>query len=701
MKKRINALFVLFLLTFFAVFMLSACSKNWITGEIAIKYLTEEDYLSGDTDGKLKESIELALGQKAYAVIDVRLSDLKNVDESVKGQLYVDFSSFDFNIEELPTADYLLFGNEIQASFKLHDGKKTENNFRFIFSIIGQAAREDNIYVHVSTDTNIPVRNGYFAYGYITVTEEAEIQSKLDFTLSADGTYYTVTGLGGENGDKITVPNSYNGITVKEIADNVFSNVGYLKEVTLPSGLTKIGANAFKNCVSLTGINIPSGVTEIGSEAFKGCASLEEIKIPLSTAVMGDKAFGGCPDMHLCCETEKKPDGWSESSISDILLITWSCNKSYIFDLNDDGRSYYLKSATGVSGNTVVPGVYKGLPVTQIGESAFNSCGALTGIAITDGITEIGKNAFFNCVALTSITMTDSVTVIGEKAFSGCAALKSVTVSNKVTVIEPYTFENCRELTALTIPEGVTQIGEGAFYSCQSLTSAEIPKGVKKIEDYAFYACTGLTSVLIPEGITKINKAVFYECESLASVDIPSSVTAVGESAFEGCSKLSSITVPGTVSSIEKNAFASCSGATSITLENGIKTIGQNAFIECTAITEITVPNSVTDLGDGAFGGCTRLESAVIGNGVTIIKAVFNKCEKLNRVSLGSGVTKIEARAFSGCMGLTHVTLIGKTWYRTEKSSYYGGYEVKYTYDSLRTAELLRSTYVNYYWYKK
>jgi len=44
--------------------------------------------------------------------------------------------------------------------------------------------------------------------------------------------------------------------------------------ITVPTGVTTIGANAFYGCAGLTGVIIPASVTSIGDYAFYGCTSL-------------------------------------------------------------------------------------------------------------------------------------------------------------------------------------------------------------------------------------------------------------------------------------------------------------------------------------------------------------------------------------------------------------------------------------------
>jgi hypothetical protein len=47
-----------------------------------------------------------------------------------------------------------------------------------------------------------------------------------------------------------------------------------LTNVTVPAGVTSIGAYVFSGCFDLGNVTIPSGVNNIGYGAFEGCASL-------------------------------------------------------------------------------------------------------------------------------------------------------------------------------------------------------------------------------------------------------------------------------------------------------------------------------------------------------------------------------------------------------------------------------------------
>ena len=67
---------------------------------------------------------------------------------------------------------------------------------------------------------------------------------------------------------------------------------------------------------------------------------------------------------------------------------------------------------------------------------------------------------------------------------------------------------------------------------------------------------------------------------------------------------------------------------------------------------------SVTSIGGFAFTGCTGLTSVTIGNSVTSIgEYAFYNCTGLTSVTIPNSVTTIGEGAFSDCSGLTSVTI--------------------------------------------
>ena len=75
-------------------------------------------------------------------------------------------------------------------------------------------------------------------------------------------------------------------------------------------------------------------------------------------------------------------------------------------------------------------------------------------------------------------------------------------------------------------------------------------------------------------------------------------------------------------------------------------------------VTYNSVSYSVTSIGDVAFSGCTGLTSVTIGNSVTSIgDGAFDGCTGLTSVTIGNSVTSIGNYAFVNCTGLTSVTI--------------------------------------------
>lgn len=67
---------------------------------------------------------------------------------------------------------------------------------------------------------------------------------------------------------------------------------------------------------------------------------------------------------------------------------------------------------------------------------------------------------------------------------------------------------------------------------------------------------------------------------------------------------------------------------------------------------------TVTSIGSGAFSGCTGLTEVTIPNSVTSIgQQAFDGCTGLAEITIGNSVTSIDFYAFNGCTGLTEITI--------------------------------------------
>ena len=226
------------------------------------------------------------------------------------------------------------------------------------------------------------------------------------------------------------------------------------------------------------------------------------------------------------------------------------------YNIINEGTELEVTSGNGYSGDINIPEkvTYNGnpLPVTSIGEKAFDDCCDLASVTIPNSVTTIGYAAFYGCSGLTSVTIPKSVTSIGVHAFNACPNLTSVNVERGNTVydsrndcnaiIETASNTLFQGFVSTVIPDDVTTIGRNAFYGCRTLTSVTIPNSVTTIGNAAFAGCSGLTSLTIPNSVTSIGNSAFENCTSLTSVIIPNSVSTIGVKAFERCTGLTSVT---------------------------------------------------------------------------------------------------------------------------------------------------------------
>lgn len=201
---------------------------------------------------------------------------------------------------------------------------------------------------------------------------------------------------------------------------------------------------------------------------------------------------------------------------------------------------------TGSGSLVTIPSTLGGCKVASIGDCAFNSCNAVTGVIIPSGVTAIGNNVFQNCNNLAMIDMSYGVQTIGHNAFSDCPLLTSIKLPDSITTIDYRAFGNCPVLANVVLPNSLTSIEQELFSQCKSINSITIPESVKSIGMYAFWNCYSLNSLVVPANVQRIDGWAFLGCTGLRSITFNSTSTALDEWGRAGSEKIpNTITIIG------------------------------------------------------------------------------------------------------------------------------------------------------------
>ncbi len=242
--------------------------------------------------------------------------------------------------------------------------------------------------------------------------------------------------------------------------------------VTVPDGVTTIGARAFRRLRELRNVILPVGVTEICERAFEDCNGLEQVQFPDGLTHIGDMAFRNCgslTEVHL-------PD--SLMHLGDHAF--WNCDRLARLDI----PPHVTDSDTAFVGCNALADEHEMVIVNHI---LHDYLGEAAEVTVPDGVVHLGDVAFWDNFALQHIHLPDSVRSVGSSTFWNCAGLADA----DGFVIVRGTLYDCLRVTAhVVIPPEVTRIGEGALDKVLRVegvaTRITVPEGVSFLGNYAF-----------------------------------------------------------------------------------------------------------------------------------------------------------------------------------------------------------------------
>ncbi len=311
-----------------------------------------------------------------------------------------------------------------------------------------------------------------------------------------------------------------------------------------------------------------------------------------------------------------------------ILLLSLPMALQAQFNYTTNGGEITITGYTGEGGAVAIPDIIDGLPVTCIGDWAFEYCGSLTNITLGNHVAKLGDWAFYGCYNLTSCVIPNNVTSIGFNCFSSCIRLTNFVISSGLTNIEAPVVSGCSRLRAITVD---------AFNP----------------------SYCSIDGVLFNKSLTTL-----VECPPLLMMPctIPDSVTTIGSSAFAGCGSMTSITIPDSVNIIGGSVFADCANLTNVFIGNGVTNIAYSAFSGCWSLKSIIIPDSVSKIGAGIFKDCISLTTVIFGKNVRFAATpMFSGCTRLASVYFKGNAPFVDPHMFDHLYYVTVYYLPGTT----------------------------------------
>lgn len=483
----------------------------------------------------------------------------------------------------------------------------------------------------------------------------------------------------------VTVPSTYNGAKVTQIAGSAFANCASLKEINLPDTIEQIAtATAFTGCTALEAVNVysagattPRYTSQDGVLFDSGSADAPHAMRP---AYIPSAKTG----------TYRIPDG---VDIIPRAAFTGSMIEKVIIPASVTAIEAEAFADCAYLSSVVFEQPGLGKPSLTIGERAFKNCELLTSITLPARLQNISLQKYVQ--RNSSFESLDELTEDAPDAFLGCTALERIDVAYNASAV--YTandgvlftdsgrtlvyFPAAKSASGYVFPTTVRSVAAGAFLGCSLSGALNISAGITSIGDFAF-AGTAISKVsFASDGVglsaVTVGAYAFYGCEDIKTLTFAkgSNVTELGTGAFKDCEKLPEVIIPASMKTVGDEAFANCGtydDSFTVTIARGTNqlTFGNGVFSGCT-IDTLSIHSNVTLSADFLSG--LEIENIIIAedhptlaseNNVLYIKDADGQKETLllylsdvAEFVVPDDVKSIAANAFYGNFSLTNISL--------------------------------------------
>lgn len=523
----------------------------------------------------------------------------------------------------------------------------------------------------------------------------------------------------------------HDGYTDENLNGNIFDGCESLPIICNSTTFFHMPTNGYES------YTIPDGITTIAQYAFYGNQSIKQLTLPSTITKFGNYSFANSNieevDLSNLTQLSLGIGVFSNSSIRSFVSQNRIANYA---SMCFDGCKNI--TAMDLSGIRKIEGVHY-VGNLGVGEYAFRNCENLKSIILPEdaGQLDIGRGAFMNCSSLESFDFSNIRTISWE-AFSNCTSIKEIVISdfgsNDIgAYLYSNSFNGCTNLESVIVgSSGIQQLYMSTFQGCDNLKSITINSqripSITDLQGYPNYNLEGKTfpdlnfpydhttftiygyladeclkgsdkefwkrvkfdriyedlsgecgdkgdnitwSLNTKEGILRLNgsggmkmpedadiltwkdrgKAVkqiiladgiesicpyaFNGC-AIKTIKLNKNLKSIGTYAFYQCS-LESIEFNSSLEFIDNWAFGNCTSLQKVVLNEGLKEIGYSIFYWCNALTEVVLPSSLTNIGEAIFGECTNLKTVTLPKRIAAIpKYTFSGCKSLTDIYIPS-----------------------------------------------------------------
>ena len=389
-------------------------------------------------------------------------------------------------------------------------------------------------------------------------TECGYVQASEGLEFVRNSTGYTLSGLGTFSESILSIPSTYNGKPVTEIAQCAIMPDFALRKIIIPSSVKNIRYNAIMvPSFCIIDLNGNVQIEEQALECYGGCEIINRSRANITDTVFCTMYENAPYIIHNTSaqKTEYTNEGFGFLQYKGKYYLCDFKGTSQSLTLPDsyNGNDYIL-AARCFYKSDVISEVVLGNGIIAIGEAAF-AASSLEQIDLSCDISELPSFCFMECQQLTEIVIPLNITVIHNQCFYG-SGLINVTIGTNVTNIDVSAFGSCPKLDTLWFnAANCTNVSQSALNGFKKLV---IGSSAQSIPSKFMKGNTSLESITFEKNSScKSIGAEAFDKASITEIQLPKSLTHI-YAAFEDCTKLEKIVILCDNIQSNANAFYDC-----------------------------------------------------------------------------------------------------------------------------------------------